>query len=86
MPYKEEGKPETSLPAAVRTVAELGKLAQAVRKRQGLTQFDLSALSGLGIRFLVDFEKGKETIQMQKALDVLSQLGLEVVIRKRGGQ
>lgn len=86
MRNSEETKPDASLPASVRTVAELGKIAQAVRKRQGLTQLDVSALSGLGIRFLVDFEKGKQTIQMQKALDVLSQLGLEVVIRKRGSQ
>jgi hypothetical protein len=35
---------------------------------------------------MVDLEKGKPTIQMQKTLDVLAQLGLEVVIRKKGSQ
>ena len=73
------------LPATVRTVSELGSLVQSVRKEQGLTQVDISGLAGLGMRFLVDLEKGKQTIQMQKVLDVLTQLGLEVVIRKKGG-
>lgn len=58
----------------------------ACRKRQGLTQTDLTGLAGLGTRFLVDLEKGKETIQMQRVLDVLNQLGLEIVIRKKGSR
>ncbi|MET0964509.1 MAG: helix-turn-helix domain-containing protein [Noviherbaspirillum sp.] len=66
-------------------MSEFGEVVQAVRKQQGLTQVDVSGLAGLGMRFLVDLEKGKQTIQMQKALDVLAQLGLEVVIRKKGG-
>ena len=74
------------LPAAIRTVSELGELVAAIRKRQGLTQQDVSGIAGLGSRFMVDLEKGKPTIQMQKSLDVLAQLGLEVVIRKKGGQ
>jgi hypothetical protein len=41
-------------------------------------------LAGLGIRFLLDLEKGKETIQMQKVLDVLNQLSLEIAIKKKG--
>jgi HTH-type transcriptional regulator/antitoxin HipB len=72
-------------PATVRRVSELGAIVAAARKRQGLTQADVSGLAGLGIRFLVDLEKGKETIQMQKALDVLAQLGLEVLIKRKGG-
>lgn len=73
-----------ALPATVRTVSELGDLVEAIRKQQGLTQVDVSGLAGLGMRFMVDLEKGKPTIQMQKVLDVLTQLGLEVVIRKKG--
>lgn len=74
------------LPAIVRTVADLGQLVEAIRKRQGLTQQDVSGIAGLGSRFMVDLEKGKPTIQMQKSLDVLAQLGLEVVVRKKGSQ
>jgi HTH-type transcriptional regulator / antitoxin HipB len=78
--------PKGQLPATIRNVAELGELVVAVRKRQGLTQQDVSGIAGLGSRFMVDLEKGKPTIQMQKSLDVLAQLGLEVVIRKKGSR
>jgi y4mF family transcriptional regulator len=82
---KDSGVSETlTLPASIRTVAEVGDIVESVRKEQGLTQMDASGLSGLGIRFMVDLEKGKETIQMQKVLDVLTQLGLEIIIRKKG--
>jgi y4mF family transcriptional regulator len=79
-------KQQWQLPATIRTVIDLGELVAAVRKRQGLTQQDVSGVTGLGSRFMVDLEKGKPTIQMQKTLDVLAQLGLEVVIRKKGSQ
>lgn len=73
------------LPQTVSTVAEVGALAQAARKQQGMTQVDVAGLGGIGNRFIVDLEKGKETVQMQKVMDVLALLGLEMVIRKKGG-
>lgn len=75
---------QPSLPQAVRTVADVGAIVASVRKRQGLTQLDVSGLGGMGIRFMVDLEKGKQTIQMQKVMDVLAQLGLEIVIVDKG--
>lgn len=62
---------------------ELGELVRSVRKGQGLTQLDVAGLAGLSNRFIIDLERGKETLQMQKVLDVLALLGLEVVIRKK---
>jgi len=75
---------ETTTPATVRTVPEPGKLVQATRKAQGLTQVGVAGLAGFGNRFVVDLERGKETIQMQKVLDVLDLLGLDVTIRRKG--
>jgi hypothetical protein len=49
-----------------------------------MTQIDVAGLAGFGNRFIVELEKGKETVQMQKAMDVLALLGLELVIRKKG--
>ncbi len=74
-----------ALPQTVSTVTEVGSLVQSVRKQQGMTQIDVAGLGGIGNRFIVDLEKGKETVQMQKAMDVLALLGLELVIRKKGG-
>ncbi|PHV06743.1 transcriptional regulator [Janthinobacterium sp. BJB412] len=62
---------------------ELGELVRSVRKGQGLTQLDVAGLAGLSNRFIIDLERGKKTLQMQKVLDVLALLGLEVVIRKK---
>lgn len=73
-----------TLPATVERVEELGAIIQNIRKEQGMTQIDVAGLAGFGNRFIVDLEKGKETVQMQKAIDVLALLGLELVIRKKG--
>ncbi|HEX8480144.1 MAG TPA: helix-turn-helix domain-containing protein [Telluria sp.] len=54
-----------------------------VRKEQGLTQLDLAGLAGLSNRFIIDLERGKETLQMQKALDVLALLGVELTARRK---
>lgn len=76
--------PELVAGTMIRSVEDLGGLIQRVRKEQGLTQLDISGLAQTGNRFIVDLEKGKPTIQMQKALGVLELLGLELVVRKRG--
>ncbi|PND33651.1 transcriptional regulator [Achromobacter pulmonis] len=62
----------------IRTSAELGELVKVVRRSQGLLQADLAGLSGTGNRYVVDLERGKPTLQLQKVLDVLDLLGLEV--------
>lgn len=65
------------------STTQVGELVRTVRKEQGLTQLDVAGLAGLSNRFVIDLEKGKETLQMQKVLDVLALLGLEVVIRRK---
>lgn len=71
------------LPVKIKRVADIGSLIQVVRKDQGMTQLDIAGLGGTGNRFIVDLEKGKETVQMQKVLDVLALLGLELVVQKK---
>lgn len=67
----------------VTSTVQLGKIARAARKKQGLTQLDLAGLAGKSNRFLIDMERGKETLQMQMVIDVLALLGLELVIREK---
>jgi len=62
------------------TVSDLGKLVQAERKRQGVTQMQLAGLAGTGIRFVSDLENGKSTVQLQKVLAVLQTLGLGMFV------
>ncbi len=49
-----------------------------IRKEQGLTQLDIAGLAGISNRFVIALERGKETLQIQKVLDVLRLLGLEL--------
>ena len=62
------------------SAAEIGKLVQSERKRQGITQLQLAGLAGTGIRLISDIENGKETVQVQKLLKVLHTLGLGVFV------
>ena len=67
----------------VSTMAHLGQLVRHVRKEQGLTQLDVAGLAGLSNRFIIDLERGKETLHVQKVFDVLSLLGLELTARRK---
>ena len=69
----------------VQTTAELGQLARERRQQMALTQLDVAGLSNTGNRFIVELEQGKPTLQLQKVLDVLALLGLEVAIRAKSG-
>ena len=58
----------------------LGAIVRRERKAQKLKQAELAAVSGVGIRFIVDLEAGKSTLQLQKALHVVRTLGCTVTI------
>lgn len=67
-----------TLPA--KTPAEIGKIVRATRKSQGLRQDELAGTAGVGLRFVVDLESGKNTAQLGKTLQVLQALGCAVEI------
>ena len=49
-----------------------------MRKKFGLTQVDLAAKSGVGLRFVRELEQGKETLRMDKVNQVLAFFGHKV--------
>lgn len=57
---------------------ELGAFVANERKRQGITQLQLSQAADVGRRFVVELENGKETIQIGKFLKVLDTLGIDL--------
>ncbi len=71
--------------AVVRTTTDLGALIRDRRQELQLRQVDIAGLGNTGNRFIVDLESGKPTIQLQKALDIISLLGLELVVRRKTG-
>lgn len=58
----------------------LGALVRRERKAQKLKQAELAAVSGVGIRFIVDLEAGKPTLQLEKVLHVVHTLGCAITI------
>ena len=69
----------------VQSTGELGRLVRAHRKNKGLTLETVSGLGNLSTRFLSEFERGKETAEIGKTLKALRTLGLEVIVKPRGG-
>lgn len=62
------------------TPAEIGHIVRTARKAAGLRQDELAGAAGVGLRFIVDLEAGKPTVQIGKALQVLQALGCSVDI------
>ena len=71
---------------ALRSSAELGAVVRAQRRRLALKQLDIAGLGNTGNRFIVDLENGKPTIQLQKVLDIMDLLGLELFVRSKRGR
>ena len=66
-------------------VQRIGNAVRTARKEQGLTQEQLAAMSGVGRRFIVELEDGKESCHLGKTLNVISTLGIDVKLLARGG-
>lgn len=56
----------------------LSSYVKEKRKQFGLTQVDLAAKSGVGLRFVRELEQGKETLRLDKVNQVLLLFGQEV--------
>lgn len=57
---------------------KVGEFIRQSRKELGISQQQLAMVSGTGMRFIIDLEKGKETCQIGKVLHVLTTLGTEM--------
>ncbi|AVA14718.1 type II toxin-antitoxin system Y4mF family antitoxin [Sphingopyxis granuli] len=65
-------------------ITTLGQLVRRVRKQAGLRQDELAGAAGVGIRFIVDLESGKSTLQIGKVLHVLDTLGIAATFSAPG--
>ena len=66
-------------------VTTIGQIIRNERKELGLRQDELAAASGVGLRFIVELERGKATAQIGKVITVLAALGCELQIRRPDG-
>ncbi len=69
----------------VQNTAALGQCVRRARKAQGLTLKALGDRAGLGIRFLSEFERGKDTAEVGKVLTALQTLGVKVMLAPDSG-
>lgn len=66
------------------TSQDIGVVVRRARKAMGLRQAELAAAAGVGLRFLVELERGKATVQLDRLLAVLQALGLDLRVVRRG--
>ena len=66
--------------AQIEDTAALGRMVRRVRTGMRLTQPDLAMTAGVGLRFIVELEKGKPTAQLGKVMLVLRTLGIAVAL------
>ena len=59
----------------------LSKVIKNERKKQSLTQKELSLKAGVGLRFIRDLEQGKTTIKLDKVNQVLFMFGKEIGVK-----
>ena len=62
----------------IKNLQDISATIRRVRKEKGLTQAELAAACGVGVRFIVDLEAAKPTISLTKTLKVLQMLGIKL--------
>jgi y4mF family transcriptional regulator len=68
----------------ITTAGDLGSLIRKKRKEDGLTLHDAAAVCGVSHVFLSALENGKESVQLNKVLQVAACLGIEIQAQFRG--
>ncbi len=63
---------------------DLGTIIRKRRKELGLTQTQLAQLSGVGLRFISELERGKESARIGYAIKIASNLGIDISAESRG--
>jgi HTH-type transcriptional regulator / antitoxin HipB len=60
---------------SIQSTQEFGMALRAARKQLGLTQPQLGLAAGVGVRFIVELEAGKPTVQLAAVMRVVAALG-----------
>ncbi|EPD69229.1 y4mF family transcriptional regulator [Corynebacterium pyruviciproducens ATCC BAA-1742] len=62
------------------SIDNLGETVRKRRRELGINQLDLAERSGVSDRFIRDLEHGKTSLRLDKLVDLLTALGLELTI------
>ena len=61
---------------SIHNTTDLGKAIRAERKRLGVTQKDLALTAGVGLRYLIELERGKPTARLEGVFKIIQALGM----------
>jgi len=67
----------------IMTPADIGLIIRQKRKNDGLTLEQAAAVCNVSYAFLSNLENGKETVRLNKVLQVLKCLGIELDAKPR---
>lgn len=67
----------------ITTADDLGRVIKQRRKEDGLTLEEAAAVCGVSYAFLSALEHGKETVRLNKVLQVIKCLGIELEAHPR---
>ena len=62
----------------------LGKAIKIRRKELNYTQAYLAEFTGLSVTFISDVERGKPTAEIEKTIQLVNILGMDLSVEKRG--
>ena len=68
-------------------ITDAKSFGQAIRERRKelqYTQAYLSEFTGLSVTFISDLERGKPTVEIEKAIQLVNILGMDLRIERRG--
>jgi transcriptional regulator with XRE-family HTH domain len=65
---------------------EIARRVREERRNQGLDQRKLALVANVGVRSIHRIEHAEETVRLDVLLRVLSALGLELRVQRRGGR
>ena len=65
---------------SIHSPQQLGDVVRTARKQLALTQPQLALAAGVGVRFVVELEAGKPTVQLAQVLRVIDALGGEITL------
>ncbi|MBR2539256.1 MAG: helix-turn-helix transcriptional regulator [Mogibacterium sp.] len=68
----------------IQNTSDIGRAIRARRRELGYTQAFLAEYAGVSNSFISELENGKPTVQLDKVMYIISLLGMDLVIARRG--
>jgi HTH-type transcriptional regulator / antitoxin HipB len=66
---------------SIKTPQDLGQALRIARKQLKMTQPQLALASGVGLRFIVELERGKATVRLESVMQVIEALGGQLILQ-----